>query len=129
MSYNHIIDNIFLGDIFSLTDKTLMGKIQQTISLVENPFQYNDINKIEVLFEDKDDVDIIYYSELIYPYLDNGKPTLIHCQAGKFRSAAVVIYYIMKKYNLSFDMAENYVKSKRPCILLNKGFHKQLKNS
>lgn len=126
---NHIIDNIHIGDIFSLKLQ-IANEVDQIISLVSNPFKntYQEQKKcIEILFEDNENVDIVYYCKLIYPYLNSNKSTLIHCNAGKSRSASCVIYYIMKKYNKKFMEAYDMVLIKRPKIYLNRGFYNQLK--
>jgi atypical dual specificity phosphatase/dual specificity phosphatase 12 len=51
---------------------------------------------------------------------------LVHCYAGISRSASIIISYLMKKYNWSYEKAYNYVKNKRPIINPNRGFKKQL---
>lgn len=51
---------------------------------------------------------------------------LVHCQAGKSRSASVVIYYLMKRYSISFEDAYCHVAKIRPEIGLNTGFHNML---
>ena len=47
-------------------------------------------------------------------YLSQGTNVLVHCRAGKSRSATIIIAYLMKKYNMTFEKAYNLVKSKRP---------------
>lgn len=36
---NHIVDNIFIGDVFSLGDTEFISGLSQIVSLVENPFK------------------------------------------------------------------------------------------
>ena len=45
--------------------------------------------------------------------LSEGKRVFVHCQQGKDRSASVVIGYIMSKYNVTFEQALTFVRSKR----------------
>ena len=47
--------------------------------------------------------------------------------AGISRSASLVIYYFMKKYNINFDDALKMVKGKRNIINPNDSFKLQLK--
>lgn len=58
---------------------------------------------------------------------EEGK-VLIHCNAGVSRSAAILIAYLMKSQNLSYEAAWSLVKDKRPSINPNIGFIIQLKN-
>jgi len=53
--------------------------------------------------------------EFIDTALKTGK-ILVHCAAGVSRSASVVIAYIMKKNNLSYEDASFMVRQKRPMI-------------
>lgn len=56
-----------------------------------------------------------------------GTNILVHCNAGVSRSAAVVIGYLIRELNMSFESAYQLVKSNRPCIQPNCGFMKQLR--
>jgi protein-tyrosine phosphatase len=53
---------------------------------------------------------------------------LIHCQAGRSRSAAILIAYIMYKDNMSYEESYNIVKKYHSIVELNSGFVKQLNN-
>ena len=55
-----------------------------------------------------------------------GGKVLVHCFAGVSRSAAVVIAYLMQEHGLSVQAAYGLVRSKRPYIKPNEGFHEQL---
>ncbi|GFG38883.1 hypothetical protein Cfor_02190 [Coptotermes formosanus] len=52
---------------------------------------------------------------------------LVHCYFGVSRSATVVVAYIMKKYELSFEDALERLKSKRRFVGPNPGFISQLR--
>lgn len=52
---------------------------------------------------------------------------LVHCRAGKSRSASVVIAYMMKMFNMSYENAYFYVKTKRQRTEPNEGFKILLK--
>ena len=41
---------------------------------------------------------------------------LIHCLSGQHRSAAIVIGYMMKQYQLTYQKAFDKVKEKRNCV-------------
>lgn len=126
--YSHIIDDIYVGNIFSL-QSDVIDKVDQVISLVHNPFKDKLLNMkkdvYEILFDDHMDVDIIEYAKQIFPLLNNGKPTLIHCTAGKSRSVGCVIYYIIKRHKMSFEKAYGILNEQRPTADLNFGFYCQ----
>ena len=50
----------------------------------------------------------------------------MHCQAGRSRSASIVIAFLMKEKELSRDIAADYVKSKRNEIAPNPKFWEEL---
>jgi hypothetical protein len=54
-----------------------------------------------------------------------GTKVLVHCTEGVSRSAAVVIAYLMWKFQVSFEEAHNHVLSKRPVV--DTRFYEQLK--
>lgn len=54
--------------------------------------------------------------------------TLVHCNAGVSRSGAVVVAWLMRAKQISFDEALNMAKAKRPIITPNTNFVTQLKH-
>lgn len=130
VSYSYIIDNIYVGDIFSTNCKELINNINCIVSLVDNVVKYPNIDYLSIPIDDIPEVNIIPVCEKIYDYIEknNDKKILIHCFAGGSRSVSTIIYYIMKKYNKSFNETYNFIKSKHPNVNLNKGFMKQLQS-
>lgn len=67
-----------------------------------------------------------------YNFIDDalmrGENVVVHCMAGMSRSPTIVIYYLMKKFNMSFDQANNFVRIRRPLVFINPGFETQLRN-
>jgi len=126
--YSHIIDNIYVGDIFSTVDGYILNNIKCIVSLIDNVKQYPNIDYLSIPIDDKPDVNIIPVCEQVYDYLvqNKGKPILIHCYAGGSRSVATVIYYIMKKYNKSYEEARAILCDKHKNQNMNKGFVAQL---
>nr|XP_018629364.1 dual specificity protein phosphatase 1-like isoform X3 [Nicotiana tomentosiformis] len=94
---------------------------------------------IEETVHDRDDVNISNYFEECFDFIEKAKGkieeakgqgggVLVHCFAGKSRSATIVIAYLMKKHGMSLSEAFQLVKSKRPVISPNAGFMIQLQN-
>eukprot|EP00029_Vermamoeba_vermiformis_P001077 TRINITY_DN11246_c0_g1_i1.p1 TRINITY_DN11246_c0_g1~~TRINITY_DN11246_c0_g1_i1.p1 ORF type:complete len:172 (-),score=10.77 TRINITY_DN11246_c0_g1_i1:17-532(-) len=73
---------------------------------------------------------ILQHFSACYEFIEaaraSGGSVLVHCARGKSRSASVVIAYLMKKYNITFAEAKHRVRSARPIIDVNEGFHSQL---
>lgn len=46
----------------------------------------------------------------------NGERVLVHCQAGRSRSASVIAAYLIKRCGITVDDAINFLKSRRYCV-------------
>ena len=130
----HIIDNIYIGNINSTVD----GK-----KLKENQFKYiitvgNNISKfvkktnidyIEFLVDDslEQDMTSVFKNSLNIVNNMNGGNILIHCYSGISRSASTIIYILIKKYNMTFKDAFDFLKNKHPSAHPNSNFINQLK--
>ncbi|GAA6220937.1 dual specificity protein phosphatase 18-like [Lates japonicus] len=57
---------------------------------------------------------------------ERGGRTLVHCNAGVSRSAALCIAYLMKHRGVTLLEAHRWVKTCRPIVRPNNGFWKQL---
>lgn len=58
----------------------------------------------------------------------NNSNVIVHCHAGRSRSASTVMYYLMKYQHMSLDQAYDYCQSCRPIISPNPGFMLQLRD-
>ena len=81
-----------------------------------------------------DDVDenISAHFETCYRFMEQARKSgygcLVHCAMGISRSATIVLYYLMRRTNKTFDEARAFLKAKREIIDPNDGFEKQLRS-
>jgi protein-tyrosine phosphatase len=134
---NEIINNLHLGSSFNaysiseLTNK----KINVVINVTEeiDNFHDNNLSMIYYRFPIKDDNndDISEILEQTYDIIDEhlskGDRILVHCFMGASRSAAVIIYYLMRKYNITYEQAITCVYKKRILVNLTPKFEFILK--
>ena len=123
---SHIIDNIYLGSAFNashyntLIDKNIGFIVNMTHEIsnyYENEILYkkyplydNNRESIKQYFED------VYDKILLYQESNENKNILIHCFMGASRSASIVLYYLMKKHNMSLNDSIIFLKNKREII-------------
>ena len=122
---SHIIDNIYLGSAFNAASyydlkesniKVILNVTKEISEYYPDEFTYfhYDIydNNMESIGEylEKAYQDIKKYQK---EYDGN---ILIHCYMGASRSASIVIYYLMRKHNYTFDHALEFIKTKRPVV-------------
>jgi len=88
-------------------------------------WEYLEFNAI-----DSSSYDILQHFDAVYDFIETktllNQNVLIHCEAGVSRSATIVIAYTMKKMGWNLLTAYKYVLEKRPSILPNDGFLRQL---
>ena len=127
---------IFLGNISSAKNINLLNDlgIKAVISLdsKQRVSYYDD----EILFhkvitaKDEEFYDLSQHFNEIFEFIEEKRRftnILIHCYAGKSRSVAIIIAYLIKKYHMKFEEAFSFVKNKRKEICPNLGFIQQLK--
>ncbi|KAJ7057657.1 phosphatases II [Mycena amicta] len=58
--------------------------------------------------------------------LGRGENVLVHCHQGVSRSASIVIAFLIRDHDMSYDAAYEFVRQRRSCIRPNSGFVKAL---
>lgn len=141
-----IIDNIYLSNLQDALNSGLIikNKINIVIRLSEDDMHplveyyenmtpsINNIDYYNYVLEDNCLYanEIIQYSKEILNLigLNSDKNILIHCNEGQSRSVSVIIYYLMKKHNYTFDDALEYIQNIKTDAKPNSAFQKKLRN-
>ena len=122
---NHIIDNLYASSKEIAEDINILeqNNITTIISLNNQSFEYPlTMSHYRFDTEDNPNFNIKEYYDLIYNIIIKSNNVLVHCDAGVSRTGSIIIYYLMTKYNISYDEALEYALSKRPSISPNNGF-------
>lgn len=129
-----IFDGIYLGSIDSVYDEKALESrgithIISSIAGFEPPFptkfNYLVINALDSLNTDLSE-NFNLCNDFIENALDDGGQILIHCIAGRSRSATLLIAYMIYKFGIDTDNAILSIKSRRNIIEPNQNFKKQL---
>ena len=123
-----ILPGLWLGDLKASLDTGFLGdkQIQCIINCTDRyPFSDIPLIKIKHRVPIKDNLEIeevakLYHcldelADLIKQHLPNHN-ILIHCYAGKQRSASILIAFLMKYGQLDLSSATLAIKSKRPDV-------------
>lgn len=133
---DEILPGVFLGSINSSYDLDVLKSkgITHIISVIlgydpayPNDFKYliinaldNENNNLSDVFESCNN----FINNALFE--DNGK-VLIHCMAGRSRSATILSAYIIDTYGMDVDNVLNLLRNKRKIVEPNSSFIKQLK--
>ena len=112
-----ILDGLYLGNLISVKDYKflVMNNIQYILSLTTNyvPIAKQDINHLQFKITDTPHQDIITLFDVCNQYinyaLSKGVGIYVHCDAGVSRSSSIVIAYLMKKYNKTFELPYRFL--------------------
>jgi protein-tyrosine phosphatase len=122
----HIIDNIYLGSAINASHLNTLKErnIKLIINMTYEISNYfpKDVEYLNYPLYDNNSQSIKNYliesyDKIIQFQMNNrDKNMLIHCFMGASRSASVVIYYLMKKYNYTLNDAIMFCKDKRALV-------------
>lgn len=137
VSLDNIDTNLYLGNLTAAYDLTTLSEYKicsiltiDTCPLPQYILKQKHLTTMYIQLADTPKEDILSHFNDSYNFIENGVQkggVLVHCYFGVSRSAALVLAYIMKKYQLSYAEAYERVKKKRKFICPNSGFVSQLK--
>lgn len=125
-SINEVVPGVYIGDANGAENETLLKKvyIQHVVTLLDQ----NDMRSFcmfdQIVYHlyqfDDGTGNIIQIGQEVYDIIEecqqNGDNILIHCALGISRSAAVVIYYLMRKQGRTYRKARKFLKWRRRII-------------
>lgn len=93
-----------------------------------NYFEDKGITYLKIPVKDYESEDITSYFKTAYEFIEHARDSrmLIHCVLGRSRSFAFLVMFIMKKYRLGFEEANEVVNERRFLGQINLGFEEQL---
>ncbi|EDR25171.1 dual specificity phosphatase DUPD1, putative [Entamoeba dispar SAW760] len=127
-----IIWGLYLGSVNSTYDiEYIKGLgIGCVLSVGKKPIHELDGCNLFITLEDSPKENIMEILQTALLFIDENikrkRVVLVHCECGVSRSASIVIAYMMKKYDMTYKDALNFVSSKRKCVFPNRGFEQQL---
>lgn len=132
INFSKIHDHIYLSGKQCAENGSLLidNNIKNMLSLVKIEKKFKNINYDSMYIDDISSQELKealkFSMDIISKSVNKKENILCHCNQGISRSPAIVIGYMMKKHNMSYDDAYNYVKSKHIYTNMNEGFKKQL---
>ena len=117
---NEIVDHLFIGNL--LASQLYSDKFVLIVNCSKDiPFSTASRQKIRLsLNDDTSEVNsLLNYMtntgclQQIHNAVTHNQPVLVHCFAGMQRSCAVVACYLMKYYNVTPQVAIEFIKNKR----------------
>uniref|UniRef100_A0A3B5AVW6 Dual specificity protein phosphatase 14-like n=1 Tax=Stegastes partitus TaxID=144197 RepID=A0A3B5AVW6_9TELE len=126
---------LFLSDLDSALKLSVLSS--RNVSLVvnasglEDSVSYPELEGLQVLHvpvQDQPHAPLSQYFDLVAEGIHQNRTgsTLVHCTAGRSRSPALVLAYLMRFEGLNLRRAHELVLEQRPFIRPNAGFWRQL---
>lgn len=124
-----IVHRIYLGDLDSLN--ILPPEVTHIISILSEkrslPTRVTKRNHLFIAAGDNENQDLLSMFSKCYKFIQNAleenstNEVLIHCRAGRSRSATIATMYLMRTYRWNYDEAKKYLLTRRPLVKINDG--------
>jgi atypical dual specificity phosphatase len=94
--------------------------LKHVITCLETPLPYQAIEGLKVTHFEVDDrkPPTLEQLEQMLDLLDEGKPSVVHCQGGRGRTNVVIVCHLIRTQNVDAQTAIAMVKDKRPNLIL-----------
>jgi len=136
-----IVPNLLLGPLglACSLDYLCHLKVDYCVSILSRPSEFGAVAKgleAKVLFTASDSADSEEDMRAILPgaveqvgaFIAAGARVLLHCESGAGRSAAVAVAYLVSAHHLRVDEACAVVRAARPCVELDDGHLRALRD-
>ncbi len=128
---SEIIPGVYLSGVCCINNINIKTyDLKHVLSVMTNPPLLENVNQKIIPILDTKNQNISSYFEEAYEFIENAvqknENVIVHCYAGISRSGTIIISYIMRKMNMSYDNAIQYVKSKRSIVSPNIEFYFEL---
>ncbi|XP_060929855.1 dual specificity protein phosphatase 14-like isoform X1 [Limanda limanda] len=133
MAVSQVRPGVFLSDLDSALNACVLSS--RNITLVVNAsglegvaYPQLDLQVLPVPVQDRPHAPLSHYFDSVAERIrqNHTGATLVHCTAGRSRSPALVMAYLMRCEGLSLRRAHEQVLDQRPFIRPNAGFWRQL---
>ncbi|EAS01378.2 dual specificity phosphatase domain protein (macronuclear) [Tetrahymena thermophila SB210] len=129
--------NLYLGSVYGADSikQNNKEKIFSILSIGNEPenqikLDTKEFNHLTLEIYDHPNFQILHFFEAAISFIKQAlskNNVLVHCFAGASRSSTIIIAYLMKEHQMTFQEAFNLTKSKRQKTNPNQGFLEQLK--
>jgi protein-tyrosine phosphatase len=128
---DYIAGNIYLGSCESCLDVVNnKSAIKYILNLSQYKLHAPEKKVLELNIDDCPEFPIDKYFDQAHQFINEAKNNnsyvLVHCRSGHSRSPTIVMSYMMKYYNMTYNQSFDFVNKKRK-IYPNSGFVDQLK--
>ncbi|KAI3353991.1 hypothetical protein L3Q82_018540 [Scortum barcoo] len=134
MSVSQVSPGLFLSGLDSALSSSVLSS--RNITLIVNASGLEDVSYpqldglqvFHVPVQDRPHAPLSQYFDLVAERINQNRTgrTLVHCTAGRSRSPALIMAYLMRFEGLSLRRAHEAVLEQRPFIRPNAGFWRQL---
>lgn len=127
---HEILPGLYLGNQLAANDVSAYKHVTHVLSLRTEPPELGVSHIVwkGIAITDSHESTISTHFDDTYDFIENADGAiLVHCREGVSRSATIMIAYLMRKFNVPYQAALEFVQKKRAVVQPNKGFQKELK--